>query len=84
MQTLFELDGGRVLKLTVAHYHTPNKERIIDGVGITPDVECSISRKNRRESHRRRLFGKMHPQFDRCVKAAMEAMGIDVLDNGKM
>ena len=74
VQTLFNIGGGNVLKLTVAHYHTPNKDRVIDKVGITPDVICEPPRRNRRAFHRRRLFGKMHPQYDPCVRAALEAM----------
>ena len=74
VQTLFNIGGGNVLKLTVAHYHTPNKDRVIDKVGITPDVICEPPRKDRRAYHRRRLFGKMHPQYDPCVRAALEAM----------
>lgn len=37
VQTVFALDGGDALKITIARYFTP-KNRMIDGKGIEPDV----------------------------------------------
>lgn len=37
VQTIFELPGGRAVKLTIARYFTPNG-RSIQSVGITPDI----------------------------------------------
>lgn len=42
VQELEELSFGGAIKLTVAHYVTP-KSRVIDGVGLTPDVTVSMS-----------------------------------------
>ena len=74
VQNLFDVGGGNMLKLTVARYYTPDKTRVIDGVGIKPDVKCKIRFRNDPEAYRRRLFGKIHPEHDRCVRAALEAM----------
>lgn len=77
VQTLFDIGGGNVLKLTVAHYHTPNKDRVIDKVGITPDVICEMPRRNRLAFHRRRLFGRINPLLDPCLRAALEELEKD-------
>ena len=37
VQTIEELPDGAAVKFTIAHYLTP-KKRVIDGVGLTPDV----------------------------------------------
>ncbi len=37
VQTIRELDNGGAVKLTIAHYLTPNK-RSIDRKGLIPDV----------------------------------------------
>lgn len=38
VQTIFELDNGDALKITIAKYLTP-KNRLIDGKGIEPDIK---------------------------------------------
>jgi carboxyl-terminal processing protease len=40
VQSIIELEDGSALKLTTAHYYTPNK-RLIDKQGITPDASFS-------------------------------------------
>ena len=42
VQTIFPLDDGSALKLTVAHYYTPS-HKIIHQRGITPDVLVPLS-----------------------------------------
>lgn len=37
VQTVFTLDNGDAIKITIAHYYTP-KNRLIDGKGIMPDL----------------------------------------------
>ena len=33
--------AGEAVKVTIAKYHTP-KDRVIDGIGITPDIEFPL------------------------------------------
>ena len=42
VQTLLDLYDGSLLKVTTAHWYTPNGNTI-DGVGITPDKEVERS-----------------------------------------
>jgi carboxyl-terminal processing protease len=42
VQQVIGLDDGSVMALTIARYFSP-KDRVIDGVGITPDVEVAVS-----------------------------------------
>ncbi|HEY5345997.1 MAG TPA: S41 family peptidase [Verrucomicrobiae bacterium] len=42
VQTIFPLDDGSALKLTVAHYYTPS-HKIIHQHGITPDILVPLS-----------------------------------------
>jgi carboxyl-terminal processing protease len=42
VQTIFPLDDGSALKLTVAHYYTPS-HKIIHQRGITPDILVPLS-----------------------------------------
>ena len=41
VQNPYRLPDGSVIKLTIAHYYTPLGSDI-NGVGITPDVECEL------------------------------------------
>ena len=41
-QNLFSLSNGSLLKVTTAEWYTP-KERVVNGVGITPDIEVERS-----------------------------------------
>ncbi|HHW36325.1 MAG TPA: PDZ domain-containing protein [Bacillales bacterium] len=40
-QTVFELSSGNFFKMTVAQFYTPDG-KVIDGIGIKPDVETEI------------------------------------------
>lgn len=42
VQSLYDLSGGTVLKVTTAAWYTP-KDRSINGTGITPDIEVERS-----------------------------------------
>ena len=41
VQNFVEMDNGGAMKFTIAHYLTP-KRQIIDGNGVTPDVEVKM------------------------------------------
>jgi len=43
VQEIEPLSFGGAVKLTVAHYVTP-KSRVIDGVGLTPDIVLEMER----------------------------------------
>jgi carboxyl-terminal processing protease len=43
VQTIEELPDGAAVKFTIAHYLTP-KKRVINGVGLTPDVVLAMER----------------------------------------
>ena len=42
VQSLLNLSGGSLLKVTTAHWFTPN-DTSINGVGIKPDVEVDMT-----------------------------------------
>lgn len=42
VQTILELSGGSLLKVTTAHWYTPN-DQTINKTGITPDIEIARS-----------------------------------------
>jgi carboxyl-terminal processing protease len=42
VQSLVRLDGGELLRVTIARWHTP-KGQSIEGEGITPDIEVGRS-----------------------------------------
>jgi C-terminal peptidase prc len=50
VQTIFPLQDGSGLRLTTAHYFTPNG-RSIDHVGIVPDIELTNDGKDDRQLH---------------------------------
>ncbi len=41
VQTILPNFGNEAIKITIAKYHTPN-DRVIDGIGIKPDVEIAL------------------------------------------
>lgn len=41
VQTILPVFGNEAIKITIAKYHTPN-DRVIDGIGIKPDVEIAL------------------------------------------
>jgi carboxyl-terminal processing protease len=43
VQTIEQLPDGGAVKFTIAHYLTP-KKRVINGVGLTPDVVVVMDR----------------------------------------
>lgn len=45
VQTVIPNFGNEAIKVTIARYHTPN-DRVIDGVGIIPDVVVPQSKEN--------------------------------------
>jgi len=48
VQTTERLPNGAAIKFTIAHYLTP-KKRVINGVGLTPDVEVKMEREKQIE-----------------------------------
>ncbi len=48
VQTIEELPDGAAVKFTIAHYLTP-KKRVINGVGLTPDVVVVMDREKQME-----------------------------------
>ena len=46
VQEIMGMPDGSVLKLTIARYFSP-KDRMIDGVGVIPDVELTLARRTR-------------------------------------
>ena len=59
VQELIPLNDGSSIKLTVAHWLTPNK-RAINEVGIQPDIEIKITEKDIEE--------KKDPQLDKALE----------------
>lgn len=61
VQSIFDLQDGTSVKLTVAEYFTP-KGRSIDGEGITPDVEVEYQ------------YDENDPEADNQLDRAMEVL----------
>lgn len=61
VQSVFDLQDGTSVKLTIAEYFTPNG-RSIDGEGITPDVEVEYQ------------YDENHPDADNQLEKAMEVV----------
>ena len=49
VQTILGVPGNEGIKITIAKYHTPN-DRVIDGIGIKPDVEVELPDNAKSES----------------------------------
>lgn len=62
VQSVFDLQDGTSVKLTMAEYFTP-KGRNIDGKGIEPDVEVEY------------VYDGEHPEVDNQLEKAMEVLG---------
>ncbi len=61
VQSVFDLQDGTSVKLTIAEYFTPNG-RSIDGEGITPDVEVEYQ------------YDEINPDADNQLEKAMEVV----------
>lgn len=61
VQSIFDLQDGTSVKLTIAEYFTPNG-RSIDGEGITPDVEVEYQ------------YDENDPEADNQLDRAMEVL----------
>lgn len=61
VQSVFDLQDGTSVKLTIAEYFTPNG-RSIDGEGITPDVELEYQ------------YDENNPDADNQLEKAMEVV----------
>lgn len=59
VQSLFPLDDGSAIKLTIAQWLTPN-ENMIDGEGINPDVEIKLTDED--------FSNDKDPQLDKAVE----------------
>lgn len=68
-QNTFRLSDGSAVTLSVGRYSTP-KGVNLDGVGITPDVECPVDE----ETYWQIYAGYVQPQEDPQIQAALEAL----------
>lgn len=56
VQEIMGMPDGSVLKLTIARYFSPS-DRVIDGVGIAPDLELPASKRERAVDEALRVLG---------------------------
>ena len=68
MQTMIQLPSGGGVKLTTALYYPPFSDNY-DGIGVTPDVEISLSE----ESAAKSIY-KLTDEEDDQLKAAIDAL----------
>ena len=68
-QYTYELDDGSAVALSVGKYYTPGGISL-EGVGITPDVEVSVTE----EEAAMIYYGTMDPKEDPQIQAAIEAL----------
>lgn len=59
VQTLFSLADGSSIKLTIAHWYTPN-ENLIEGEGIEPDMEIELTKEDFDQDN--------DPQLDKAIE----------------
>ncbi len=59
VQEALEVKGGSLLKITVAHWFTP-KRKIIEKMGIQPDIEVKMTEKD--------LEGGKDPQLEKAIE----------------
>lgn len=59
VQTMFPLDDGSAIKLTIARWYTPN-ENLIDGEGIDPDISIELSDED--------FSNDKDPQLDKAIE----------------
>jgi carboxyl-terminal processing protease len=57
------LSDGSQLRVTIAHWFTP-KDRAINGVGLTPDIQVSLTQAD--------IEAKRDPQLDRAVEYLLQ------------
>ena len=62
VQTVLPSVGGEGIKVTIAKYHTPN-DRVIDGIGIEPDVEFPLP-----EGERPSYKDVLDSQIQKCLE----------------
>lgn len=68
-QYTYELDDGSAVALSVGKYYTPGGISL-EGVGITPDVEVSVTE----EEAAMIYYGTMDPKEDPQIQAAIHAL----------
>lgn len=68
-QYTYELKDGSAVALSVGKYYTPSGISL-EGVGITPDVEVSVTE----EQAQMIYYGTLDPQEDPQIQAAVEAL----------
>lgn len=69
LQNTFRLIDGSAVALSIAKYYTP-KGISLEGVGIIPDVEVTVSEDEFIEIY----YGQLTPQEDPQIRAALEAL----------
>lgn len=62
VQTVMSSFDGEGIKITIAKYHTP-KDRIIDGIGIKPDVEIDL-----RAGEKPSYENQLDSQLQKCLE----------------
>ncbi len=83
VQKIDRVDGGSTLRITIAKYHTPSGNTP-HGVGITPDIPCSVSEEDRLNSILFRHLKHLSPSQSETIKAYKDAIiqkAIDTLSN---
>lgn len=68
-QYTYELNDGSAVALSVGKYYTPGGT-CLEGVGITPDVEVSVTE----EQDAMIYYGTLDPKEDPQIQAAVEAL----------
>ena len=68
-QYTYQLNDGSAVALSVGKYYTPNGVSL-EGVGITPDVEVSVTE----EQAAMIYYGTLDPEEDPQIQAAIEAL----------
>ena len=68
-QYTYELNDGSAVALSVGKYYTPGGISL-EGVGITPDVEVSVTE----EQAAMIYYGTLDPEADPQIRAAVEAL----------
>jgi C-terminal processing peptidase-2. Serine peptidase. MEROPS family S41A len=74
VQSLFELEDGSGLAVTIAHYETPSHVNI-NKIGITPDIKVKPSHPLKREE----VATTKDEQYDRAVAILTEQLEWGIL-----
>lgn len=83
VQTVFQMDDGNYIKLTIARYLTPNK-RSVDGTGLQPDIVVQDMRNTINENmfepikYFRNLVPENKGQDVLAVEQRLQALGYSV------